>query len=152
MTDKENNEAFGQKLVGQIFNKLATSWRQEWDAGEERLNQDESWAELEPEQRHELRMPKGLTDSAKPTIEVDSMESILQTLNLVGIEPLRDRIAAMAGRYGQIIVQAARLLEPEVQEVYLSSPTLKTEADVDAWLEEVRSVLTEKLKNGPVII
>ena len=47
---------------------------------------------------------------------------------------------------------AARLLEPRVQTVRLSSGTLKTEDDVQNWLKEQETHLLAKLKDGPIVI
>lgn len=139
------------QVLRQELNRLKEAWEEQWDKGESRLQNDANWQSLSPEQRHELRQEQGLVEAAVPSIKLDSTESILNTLETVGISALRDRIAAMPGRYSQLLVQAARLLEPEVQEVSLSSPILKTEQDVDEWLAQAREHLLQKLKNGPVI-
>jgi hypothetical protein len=48
-------------------------------------------------------------------------------------------------------VAAAEAMEPRIQFVNLPRQTLKNEAEIDAWLEEVRSRLQEALQEGPVI-
>jgi hypothetical protein len=47
---------------------------------------------------------------------------------------------------------AARVLEPKTQRVHLSSDTLKTEAEVKAWLTATEKNLMAKLKAWPVVI
>jgi len=139
------------QLLRQKLNFLKQAWEEQWQAGENRLKNDENWQELTPEQRNELRRPHGLVESAIPEIKVDSTDSILNTLDKVGLSALNDRIAAMTGRYTRMLVDAARMLEPEVQEISLPSTVIKNNEDAEAWLNEVRKVLIEKLKNGPVI-
>lgn len=139
------------QVLRQELNRLKQSWDQEWEKGEARLEKDENWHRLTREQRHELRNQQGLVEASIPSIQLDSTDSILNTLNTAGISALKDRIAAMPGRYSQMLMEAARMLEPEVQEVALPSSILKTEQDVDEWLTQARKKLLEQLKSGPVI-
>ena len=116
------------------------------------MKEDTNWEQLEPEQRHELRSPHGLAEAACPAIEVDTTDAILHTLGHTSLSALKDRIAAMAGRYDLILLEAAQLLEPELQKVTLPARTLKTQADVDAWLDQTRKLLMEKLSQGPILV
>jgi len=59
---------------------------------------------------------------------------------------------ALPERFRQVALAAARLLEPKTQRVSLTSGTLKTPADVTAWLAETEAELLAKLKDGPIII
>ena len=47
---------------------------------------------------------------------------------------------------------AAKLLEPEIQTVKLTSGTLKTEDDVKSWMVNVEKELLGKIKKGPIVI
>ena len=58
----------------------------------------------------------------------------------------------MPSRFDNLFLDAARIMEPEIQKVKLSSQVLKTGGDVDAWLATAKEILVEKLKKGPVII
>ena len=78
--------------------------------------------------------------------------AILATLDRINLQSFRDRIAAMPGRFGQVVLDAAKLTEPEVQEVDLPCRTLKSEEEVNAWLQEARDILLDKIKKGPVIV
>jgi hypothetical protein len=62
-----------------------------------------------------------------------------------------DRVAAMPGRFGNILIAAAELLEPETQTVQLPRRMLKTEADIDMWIEEIRQQLKSVLAKGPIV-
>jgi hypothetical protein len=50
------------------------------------------------------------------------------------------------------LAQAGKLLEPKLQQVRLTSGTLKTPEDVKQWLSKKEDELLEKLKAGPVIV
>jgi hypothetical protein len=45
-----------------------------------------------------------------------------------------------------------QLLEPELQKVSLPARTLKTQADVDDWLDQTRKLLMDKLSKGPILV
>ena len=140
------------QLLRDELNDLKKQWDTQWAAGESKLDNDENWAKLEPEQRYELRTKQQLVETSVPKISVEDTPAILNTLNTIGIEPLRDRIAAMPGRFDQVVFGAAKLMEPKVQNVSLPNRTLKTDTDVDTWLEEIRAILREKIQKGPVIV
>jgi len=48
------------------------------------------------------------------------------------------------------LTAAARKLEPTVQPVTPPRRVVRSEADLDAWLAEVKAVVLEKLPSGPV--
>lgn len=140
------------QLLRDELNQLKVQWDQLWEAGEDKLKADDNWMQLEQEQRYELRAKQQLIASSVPEIAVEDTVAILNTLDSTSLQSLRDRIAAMPGRFDQVIFGAAKMMEPEVQDVSLPCRTLKSEADVDAWLEESRTILLEKIKKGPVIV
>ncbi len=117
-----------------------------------RRKMDDNWDQLEPEQRHELRLSQQLTGASKPEIKVESTEDVLSTLESISLSAFKDRVAAMPSRFDQIILDAARLMEPEIQSVKLPHQTLKTQADVETWVAKSRDLLIEKLKNGTVMV
>lgn len=140
------------QLLRDALNQAKSDWDRKWKTGESRLKEDTNWQQLEPEQRHALRSPHGLVKAACPAIEVDTTDSVLQTLAHTSLSALKDRIAAMPGRYDQVLLKAAQLLEPELQKVNLPARTLKTQADVDAWLDQTRKLLMDKLSQGPILV
>ncbi len=139
------------QLLRQELNNLKGAWDQQWQDGEALLKKDENWEKLEPEERHELRRPHGLVEGMIPKIILDDTDSILNTLDGISLSALSDRVAAMPGRYTQMLVEAARLLEPEVKKISLPSTILKNEEDIDAWLAQVKKILIARIKDGPII-
>ena len=59
---------------------------------------------------------------------------------------------AVSGRVQRALEKAAALLEPEVRLLRLPSATLRTEADLDAWLERVKVQIGEEMRHGPVLV
>jgi hypothetical protein len=140
------------QLLREQLNDLKKRWDQQWSIGEARLEKDPSWQGLEPEQKHELRLPHGLLEAMVPRIDVETTATVLATLDASPLSALRDRIAAMPSRYDELLVGAAQLLEPKAKKVDLPSRTLKSEQDVDAWVDEVHGILKAAIKDGPVIL
>ena len=86
----------------------------------------------------------------QPTIAVQTTEEVLASVQANPLAGLADRIAAMPGRFAQILEDAAQLCEPKVQFVDLDRPVLKSASDIDAWAAEAAERLKAKLANGPV--
>ncbi|WP_373190789.1 hypothetical protein, partial [Halomonas sp.] len=133
------------------FNTLQERYAQEHQAGMQRLETDDNWQQLSPEERHDLLGAKRLTAADAPVISLGATDEVLETLNHVRPDALADRIAALSSRFDDVLVAAAEAMEPGIQFVSLPHRTLKTEADIDAWLEDVRRELREALQQGPVI-
>ena len=139
------------QLFRDELNRLKKKWNEGWQAGERQLHDDQNWQKLEPEQRSQLRIAQQLTKADEPKVELESTTSVLKTLNNIGLAAFRDRVAALPARYETMRLEAARLLEPEIQEVNLPKRMLKSKDDIEAWLRDVRFLLLEKIKNGPLL-
>lgn len=140
------------QLLREELNRLDSAYSQKHEEGMVRLEKDNNWIQLEPEQKNNLLADQLLTLKHRPEIRVQTTEDILSTLNKVGLSSLRDRVIALPGRFEQIVVQAAELLEPKAQFVQVPRRTLKTEEDIDAWVEEVKGQLKAALDKGPIVI
>lgn len=133
------------------FNELQQRYTNEHATGMQRLGADDNWQQLTPEQRHDLLAAKRLTAADAPEITLGATDQVLETLNHVRPDALADRIAALSSRFDEVLVKAAEEMEPEVQFVSLPRRTLKSEAEIDTWLKDVRHELREALQDGPVI-
>jgi hypothetical protein len=140
------------QLLREELNTLQGAWDAAWNAGEALLETDENWNKLEPEQKDDLRLKNQLLEKNKPTFEVEDSASIIKTLDTIGLEAMRDRIAAMASRYNSMLFEAAKLMEPKAQIVDIKKLTLHSNEDVELWLEEAGSMLKKALEKGPVVI
>ena len=140
------------QLLREELNRLDAAYSEKHEEGMLRLGKDNNWIQLEPEQKNNLLGEQLLTLKHRPEIRVQTTEDILATLNKFGLSSLRDRVIALPGRFEQIIVQAAELLEPKAQFIAVPRRTLKTEDDIDAWVEEVKVQLKAALDKGPIVI
>ena len=147
-TELANNLA---QALREELNRLDAGYKAEHEAGMGRLKVDANWQALEPEQRNSLLAAQRLTNADAPDIKVQITSDVLATLNRTALTTLADRVAAMPGRFNQVLEEAAQLCEPKVQFINLSRPTLQSEADIDEWAEQAKKQLKTGLSKGPVM-
>ena len=140
------------QMLRDALNELQSAWDAAWNAGEALLEKDDNWNKLEGDQKHELRLRRQLLAKNKPVFEVEDSASIIKTLDSIGLQGLKDRIAAMPGRYSDMLFEAAKLMEPKAQVVDIKKLTLRSSEEVDGWLAEAGAMLKKALEKGPVVI
>ena len=114
------------------------------------LESSDAWQKISGQQRNTLLSEEGI--ASVPNLEVGSDDQLLQALQETPVSSWNDKTAALATRFQNAGRKAAKLLEPKTQYVTLRSDTLRTVAEVKAWLAEMEVTLVEKLEIGPVII
>jgi hypothetical protein len=129
-------------------NAAHAAWRQAWDAGEARLKADAAWDKMSPEKKHELRVEHGLLLQDMP--DLSTPEKIAESLSARGLSQWRDMAFALPGRIEAALRDAAVELEPKTQTVTVPRRVIRTEPDLDAWLDEIRATIAPRLANGPV--
>lgn len=140
------------QLLRDELNELKTAYDAGWEAGGAKLREDQHFQQLEQEQRDALRLNQQLVEGAKPVIEVENTAAVLRSLDANGIPALRDRVELMPSRFDKVLLEAAKMLEPEVERVHLSQRMLRTNDDIEKWLKDAEALLQEKIKRGPVIV
>ncbi|MCA8947482.1 MAG: BREX system P-loop protein BrxC, partial [Planctomycetes bacterium] len=116
----------------------------------QRLEGSADWGELKPEQQKALLSRVGLRPPEKQSTGSD--QDLLNALNNCGLDQWNTRTQALSQQASNALLEASRLLEPEVQSVHLSSGTLKDEKEVKAWLKDKEAELLAKVKKGPIVI
>ncbi|MDL1977100.1 MAG: BREX system P-loop protein BrxC [Deltaproteobacteria bacterium] len=140
------------QLLREELNRLDKEYQARHDGRMERLKADTNWQQLDPEKRNSLLAKQRLTLADAPKINVAGAEEIVATLERITLSALTDRVAAMPSRFDNVLVGAAELMEPEAQFVKLPNRNIKTEQDIDVWLNDAKGEIQKALKNGPVII
>ena len=139
------------QLLREELNRLDKEYQGCHDKGMARLKADENWQKLEPEQRNTLLTSQKLTLANQPKVALGSTEEIVLTLSQTNLSMFADRVAAMPGRFDNVLIAAAELLEPETQTIHLPRRMLKTESDIDVWTEEIKQQLKLALAKGPIV-
>jgi hypothetical protein len=114
------------------------------------LAENEVWKKLSPADQAAIQQSVGLVRPTKPNISSD--EALVAYVDAHPLATLQTEIDAVAGRLQLAIERAAQKLEPQVQAVALERVTLRTEDDVNAWLERTKVRLTEAVRRGPVLV
>ena len=115
-----------------------------------RLEAADAWKCLSDAQRQSISQQFGSGDV--PAVSLGTDDELLTTLDRTPLGSWRDKTDALTGRISQAITAAAKLLEPKIQTVRLTSGTLKTDAEVRGWLSQQERQLLAKLKDGPIVI
>lgn len=114
------------------------------------LKANDSWGQLDEPDQNTVLAEVGLSTPGQA--DVSSDDKLVAHLDAKPLSAAQDEIAAVPARMSQAIQRAARRLEPEVQTVTLEKATLRTEEDVDAWLDRQKKRVLDALKQGPVLI
>ena len=114
------------------------------------LASNEAWSKLAPADHEKLLTENGLIKPESPDVTTD--DHLLASLEARPLDAMRNEIDAIPARIAQAAKAAAIKLTPSVQIVPLESATLRSEADVDAWLARQKSKMLKALSVGPVMI
>jgi len=140
------------QLLREELNRLISKYEENYTEGMQLLEDDENWMKIEQEKRHELLEKNKFLSTDKPEIKVASTDEIVQTLQNVNLESFANMTEAMPTKFINIATKAAEILEPEVKTISVSRKTLKTVAEVEAWIQETEKQLKEAITNGPIRI
>jgi hypothetical protein len=108
------------------------------------------WQQLDPADRTAILESSGLTAPAVPT--VGTKEELLKALDHTPLTVWIERRQAIPAKVGAARAAAAKKLEPKSVAVTAPSATLRTEADVDAYVTELREQLIRHIADGETII
>ncbi len=112
------------------------------------LRDSDPWQEIGEETRASILRRHDL--GGVPEIEVGTTEALLDTLSSTPLDSWRTLVDALSQRFDKALSDAIRELEPDTTRADLESRVLKSEEDVEEWLEEARETLHGHLENGPV--
>ena len=112
------------------------------------LQADSHWQQLSDEQQRAILEKRKLLTLEQPML--NDAEAILDSLSEVSLEQWTDRTDSLASKFDSARLEAAELLQPKLQRITLPRTTFESEADIDAWLAEVKQQILSKLNDGPV--
>jgi hypothetical protein len=114
----------------------------------QQLEGDNHWQQLSDEQRQEILEKRKLLSLPKP--DLGDADAIVESLNDVSLEQWNDRRESLASKFDNARLEAVQLLQPKIQRINLPRTTFENEADLDAWLDQVKQQILSKLEEGPV--
>lgn len=114
------------------------------------LESDAYWQQLAEDERKDILRQCGITEA--PKLVIGTRKELIAALEQHPLSRWSDRIEALSSRFARAREMAAKALEPETQTVHIPRRTLKTEQDINAWVQEVKDKLNAALSKGPVVI
>jgi hypothetical protein len=121
-----------------------------YDKGMADLSKAENWQKLDEGKQQAILAETGLTRIEKGL--TGNAEQVLISLGKVSLESWKTRTAALPQQFSEARRRADKLFEPKTQHIALSSGTLKTPEDVEAWIERTRNDLLNRIEDGPIVI
>jgi len=117
----------------------------------EKLDQVEAWQKINPSQRQMILIRSGLLEVSAPIVGTE--DDLLSALDTQPVTAWENLIAALPARCSQAILQVVKLLEPEAIKISPKPVTLRTLAETDNYLADLRSEIKKHLDNGnPVVL
>jgi hypothetical protein len=114
------------------------------------LEANDGWQRLPATDRDAILAGTGLVGPTTPDVSSDA--ALLAALDARPLVARQAEADAIAARVQRAIESAAKRLEPSVRLVNLKRATLRSEADVRAWVERQQQRLLEAVQSGPILI
>jgi hypothetical protein len=114
------------------------------------LTASDNWKKLKADQQKQILAEEAI--DAIPEFTVGTEADLIRTLEQTSLPAWKTKTDALLQQFARAAMVAAKLLEPKIQHVHLTSGTLKTEQEAKVWLTETEKDLLAKLKDGPVVI
>jgi len=132
--------------VNQVVSEVALAHKEALDE----LESSDEWPQLADADRDALLKQSGLTQEAAPALGSDS--EILAALDSVSLPTWKERRLAVAPKAKTARSAAAKLLEPASVDFKSPKATLKTEADVEAYVTDLREELLVHIEADETVI
>lgn len=137
-------------VLRESLNAKLAQFQQTFEQQQTQLQADTDWNKLSQTQREELGSKHHLSVSG--TVQLATPDEILDALDECDLEHWVAKIQALPSRFEAARHAAVQLLKPNVVHVTLPRRTLNDEAELQAWLAEVETLLSTKLKSGPIAL
>ncbi len=112
------------------------------------LREDPTWNKL-TEVRQQALLAKHHLDKMEMA-PLSSNDRVIDAIENTSLEQWSDKTSALVGRFSRVRTDAIAELEPKVQPVTLPRPVIRSEDDLEDWLQKVRAAVGASLKQGPV--
>ena len=134
----------------EALNKLKESYISLYDSKMVALQGNEYFNELTPEQEHSILAKHQLL--AKPEIKSLDAHGLLMQLQKASLYTWDTKIAALPGQFQSALEDAIKLSAPQAQTFSLPRTAINSQADIDAYVADIKKQLEELLKKASSII
>lgn len=128
----------------------ATSVQEDQKKAVAEIEGSAEWTQLDPTDRASLLAAAGLSTAAVPSVGTN--DELLKTLDATSLLAWEERRQAIPAKLANTRAAAAKKLEPKSVTVAAPPATLRTEAEVDAYLTTFRQQLIQHVTDGETIV
>ena len=114
------------------------------------LESSDEWKKLDDSAWQEIIASVGLERPGE--VDVTTTDKLIAQLNTMPLSAWKERTEVVRARAVRAREAAAQKLEPQAIRLQLGSATIKTPADVDAYLDLVRKLLLKAIEDGATVI
>lgn len=146
-----------QPLLNTLTDKLVTALNAKkqafndlYDVKMAHLQANDYFKKLTPEQKHPILQKHQLLK--KPEIESLNARNLLNELQKASLYNWDTKIAALSGQFQSALDEAITLSAPQAKTFNLPRKTIANQADIDAYLANLRTELEALLKEASVLI
>ncbi|MEI6140402.1 MAG: BREX system P-loop protein BrxC [Mariniphaga sp.] len=132
------------------LNKLKGSYISEYDILMVKLQANEYFLKLTPEQKHSILVKHQIL--VKPEIKPLDANALLNQLQKASLYTWNTKIAALPGQFQSAVDDAIQLSAPQAKTFSLPRRTISSQADIDAYISELKAELENLLKDSSSII
>ncbi|MCT8982653.1 BREX system P-loop protein BrxC [Shewanella algae] len=137
------------EMIRMAIMKKYQDFQDEYQTCLQELQQDAIWAQLSSSQQSEL-----LTKHHLDNLEMQPLsgnDRVIDSIENTSLSQWSDKTSALAGRFSRVRQEAVDMLVPKAKQVQLAKVVIKTEAELDTWLMQVRAdVMAALNENRPV--
>ncbi len=134
-----------------VVNHAFSGYSAHYDDAIGEIETASEWAQLLHEDRAAiLRDTQLLAPDSAP--KLGTLDELIESLDRCSVGRWAEKRDALRGQTARALALAAKKIEPNVQALSPPRRILHSEADLDAWLADVRQAVLEKLPAGPVQI
>jgi hypothetical protein len=131
------------------LNDAYANYANDFQAAAETLGRHPDWCRLTVTDQAAILSQVGLA-APEPAPAVGTLQDLLASLGECTPARWRERHDAIAGKLQQARAACSKKLEPKIQPYAAPQRIVRNEAELDAWLAEVREAAMVRLQSGPV--
>jgi len=138
-----------EKLKNEL-NSLKENYIRIYDEQMLALQANEYFSKIKPDEKHAIMARHQIL--GKPEIKPLDPAGLLNTFKKVSLDGWQTKIAALTGQFQSAIDEAIVQAAPQARSFSLPRKTLKSQADIDTYVEELKTELEVLLKDSSSII
>ncbi len=132
------------------LNRLKNKYNAIYDERMPVLQVNEYFTKLTPEQKHDVLVKQQLL--AKHEIKAYDANELLVQLTKISLDAWKDKVEALPSKFQGAVELAIEILAPKVKSLTLPRTTIHNEAELNAYLEDLKQTIKDMLSDGDVIL